>query len=509
MTAPAPPLLRVEGLCKSFGGVVATDRLDLEVRYGEAHAVIGPNGAGKSTLIAQLCGELRPSAGRIRFAGRDITDLPAHARVGIGLARSFQVTSLLASFTAAENVQVALRPRFGNSLVFWRDAARDADLDRRAQALLAEVGLVGRGDVIAAELAHGEQRQLELAMALASRPRLLLLDEPMAGVGHEEAQRMVELLLRLKQECPMLLVEHDMDAVFRIADRITVLVNGRAIASGPPATIRADPRVREAYLGEGGTGLMAPLLAVTDLHAGYGASAVLFGISLEVAAGEVLALLGRNGMGKTTTVRAIMGLVRPTRGSDSLAGRPQQGRASYQIARAGIGLVPEGRQIFPNLTVEENLVATAANRRSQAAAWTLPRVYELFGQLEERRRHLGSQLSGGEQQMLAIGRALMTNPDLLILDEATEGLAPLIRAEIWRCLGRLKAGGQSILLIDKNVGRTAAARRPPRDPREGPGGLAGQLRRARGEARNPAYLSRRLSARTLARDSCHSDRRRL
>jgi branched-chain amino acid transport system ATP-binding protein len=252
MTVPAPALLSVEGLCKSFGGVVATDRLDLEVRDGETHAVIGPNGAGKSTLIALLCGELRPSAGRIRFAGRDITDLPAHARVGIGLARSFQVTSLLASFTAAENVQVALRPRFGSSLVFWRDAARDADLDRRAEALLAEVGLVGRGDIIAAELAHGEQRQLELAMALASRPRLLLLDEPMAGVGHEEAQRMVELLLRLKQECPMLLVEHDMDAVFRIADRITVLVNGWAIASGPPATIRADPRVRQAYLGEAG-----------------------------------------------------------------------------------------------------------------------------------------------------------------------------------------------------------------------------------------------------------------
>ena len=196
---------------------------------------------------------------------------------------------------------------------------------------------------------------------------------------------------------------------------------------------------------------MAPLLAISDLHAGYGASAVLFGVSLEIAAGEVLALLGRNGMGKTTTVRAIMGLLRPTRGTILLAGRPQQGRASYQIARAGIGLVPEGRQIFPNLTVEENLVATAANRRGDPAAWTLPRIYELFGQLAERRRHLGSQLSGGEQQMLAIGRALMTNPDLLILDEATEGLAPLIRAEIWRCLARLKAGGQSILLIDKNV----------------------------------------------------------
>jgi branched-chain amino acid transport system ATP-binding protein len=254
MTGPALPLLRVEGLCKSFGGVVATDRLDLEVRRGETHAVIGPNGAGKSTLLAQLCGELRPSAGRILFEDRDITALPAHARVGIGLARSFQITSLLASFTAAENVQVALRPRLGHSFVFWRDAARDVDLNRRADALLAEVGLAGRGEIIAAELAHGEQRQLELAMALASGPRLLLLDEPMAGVGHEEAMRMVELLLRLKQECPMLLVEHDMDAVFRIADRITVLVNGRAIASGPPAAIRGDPLVRAAYLGEADLG---------------------------------------------------------------------------------------------------------------------------------------------------------------------------------------------------------------------------------------------------------------
>ncbi|HEX5795271.1 MAG TPA: ABC transporter ATP-binding protein [Geminicoccaceae bacterium] len=250
MTRPAPPLLQVERLSRSFGGVVATDQLDLAVGAGEAHAVIGPNGAGKTTLLAQLAGELRPSAGHIRFAGRDITDLPAHTRVRIGLARSFQITSLLQSFTAAQNVQIALRPRFGHSFAFWRDAARDEGLNRRAATLLAEVGLAGRGDTLAAELAHGEQRQLELAMALASAPRLLLLDEPMAGVGHDEAARMVELLLRLKRDRAMLLVEHDMDAVFRIADRITVLVGGRVLASGPPAAIRDDPRVRDAYLGE-------------------------------------------------------------------------------------------------------------------------------------------------------------------------------------------------------------------------------------------------------------------
>jgi branched-chain amino acid transport system ATP-binding protein len=243
-------LLSVEGLSKFFGGVVATDRLALTVREGEAHAIIGPNGAGKTTLLAQLAGELRPDAGRIFFDGREITDLAAHERVRIGMARSFQITNLLGSFSARDNVQVALRPRFGHSFVFLRDASADRELNRRAEAVLGEVGLADRKDVPAGELAHGEKRQLELAMALASDPRLLLLDEPMAGVGHGESGRMLELLLRLKGDRAMLLVEHDMDAVFRIADRITVMVGGRAIASGEPEAIRADADVRRAYLGE-------------------------------------------------------------------------------------------------------------------------------------------------------------------------------------------------------------------------------------------------------------------
>jgi branched-chain amino acid transport system ATP-binding protein len=244
-------LLRTEGLSKSFGGVIATDNLDLTVVPGEAHAVIGPNGAGKTTLIAQLAGELAPSAGRIWFDGRDITGLPAHARVHIGIARSFQITNVLPSFTVAENLQVALRPRRGHSFVFLRAAARDRELGHEIRALLELVGLPGRAEAIARELAHGEQRQLELAMALASAPRLFLLDEPMAGIGHAEAPGMIELLLRIKRDCAMLLIEHDMDAVFRIADRITVLVGGRAIASGAPHAIRDDPDVRRAYLGEG------------------------------------------------------------------------------------------------------------------------------------------------------------------------------------------------------------------------------------------------------------------
>jgi branched-chain amino acid transport system ATP-binding protein len=196
---------------------------------------------------------------------------------------------------------------------------------------------------------------------------------------------------------------------------------------------------------------MAPLLAVEDLHAGYGSGSVLRGVTLEVRAGEVVSLLGRNGMGKTTTVRAIMGLLRPTGGTIRVRGIAQEARPCHEVARAGIGLVPEGRQVFSNLSVEENLLATSAKRAARAEPWTLRRVYALFPQLAERRRHLGTHLSGGEQQMVAIGRALMTNPELVILDEATEGLSPLVRAEIWRCLAGLKAGGQAILVIDKNV----------------------------------------------------------
>ena len=197
---------------------------------------------------------------------------------------------------------------------------------------------------------------------------------------------------------------------------------------------------------------MTALLAVRDIETFYGPSQALFGLSFEVKERECVTLIGRNGMGKSTTVKTVMGLVESRSGEISLAGENISGKAAYRIAREGIGLVPEGRRIFPNLTVRENLVATAENRRKVSDVWTLERVYELFPRLNERERNLGSNLSGGEQQMLAIGRALMTNPRLLILDEATEGLAPLIRAEIWRCLEKLKQSGLSLIVIDKNIG---------------------------------------------------------
>jgi branched-chain amino acid transport system ATP-binding protein len=246
----AENLLEVEALTKRFGGVVASDAISLVVPVGELHAIIGPNGAGKTTLIGQLTGEIAPDAGCIRFAARDITALPVYRRSQIGLARSFQITSLFADFTALDNVALAVQAHAGHSFRFWKNARCEAALREPADSALAGAGLAARADTLVADLSHGERRQLEIAMALATRPRLLLLDEPMAGMGLEESARLVQTLRQLKGSLTVLLIEHDMDAVFALADRISVLVYGRVIASGEAAAIRADPAVRQAYLGE-------------------------------------------------------------------------------------------------------------------------------------------------------------------------------------------------------------------------------------------------------------------
>ena len=245
-------LLKVRGLTKRFGAVPASDGLDLDVAAGGLHAVIGPNGAGKSTLIAQLAGELRPDAGSIRFAGTDVSRWPAHRRARLGLGRSFQVTSVFPELSVIENVALAVQAHDGHSFRFWRPFRQEFRLQARARDALARVGLEARLGVPAGVLAHGEQRQLELAMVLAGEPRLLLLDEPMAGLGPEEIQRVSGLLAELRNSVTILLVEHDMDVVFELSDTVTVLIFGRNIVTGPPAAIRASAEVRRAYLGDGG-----------------------------------------------------------------------------------------------------------------------------------------------------------------------------------------------------------------------------------------------------------------
>jgi branched-chain amino acid transport system ATP-binding protein len=246
----ADPLLRVDNLVRRFGGILATDNLSLEVPRGELHAIIGPNGAGKTTLISQLTGQLTPNSGTIHFAGRDVTRLPAYKRSALGLARSFQITSLLKDFTAIDNVALAAQAHDGHSFRFWGNARKERHLREAARVALERVGLAARADILVSELSHGEQRELELAVALATRPQLLLLDEPMAGLGVTESARMVALLKELRKEFTIVLVEHDMEAVFALADRITVLVYGRVIACDTPDVIRRHEEVKRAYLGE-------------------------------------------------------------------------------------------------------------------------------------------------------------------------------------------------------------------------------------------------------------------
>ena len=244
-------MLELKGLSKRFGGVIATDGVALDVKPREVHALIGPNGAGKTTLVAQIAGDLSSDGGAIVFQGVDVTHAPQHQRVRAGLARSYQVTSIFGRFSVLDNLALAVQARSGSSFSFWRPVASEEPLAVEARAIAAEIGLAGREEAIAGTLAHGEQRALEVGLALATRPKLVLLDEPMAGMGAEESQRMIALIERVRAQVAVLLVEHDMDAVFRLADRISVLVSGRVIASGAPEAIRAHPEVKKAYLGEG------------------------------------------------------------------------------------------------------------------------------------------------------------------------------------------------------------------------------------------------------------------
>jgi branched-chain amino acid transport system ATP-binding protein len=243
-------MLELKGVTKRFGGVIATDNVSLHVAEGEVHALIGPNGAGKTTLIAQISGSLPTDSGEISFLGNPITQAKQYERVRAGLARSYQITSIFRRFSVLDNLALAVQARSGSSFSFWRPVAAEAALFEEARSLAGEVGLAERVHALAATLAHGEQRALEVGLALATRPKLVLLDEPMAGMGPEESARIIELVARVRAKLTVLLVEHDMDAVFRLADRISVLVNGRIIASGKPEAIRADAEVRRAYLGD-------------------------------------------------------------------------------------------------------------------------------------------------------------------------------------------------------------------------------------------------------------------
>lgn len=453
------PILTVSGLHKRFGSLVTATDLNLQVYPYRLHSFIGPNGAGKTTFFNMLTGILRPNAGRIMFDGHDITHLPVHRRIRLGLARSFQILSVFRNLSVFENVRVAVQAQDRRARGLWRDAYSHADLNARTWSLLAAVGLADRAAEPCDSLAHGQRRLLEIAITLATDAKLLLLDEPLAGLAEADREIVGRLIRQLAETHAVLLIEHDIDRVLALSDRITVLHQGRLIADGKPAEVAANPDVIAAYLGaeriatplapsvaeQRVHATAKPLLVVDKLRAGYAGSVVLEDLSLTVHEGEAVALLGRNGVGKTTTLRAITGTVRASSGHIRLDDQPIAGARPHEINQRGISLVPEGRRLFPNLSVLDNLRLAA-----RPGGASLEDVFALFPKLRVLQRSKAETLSGGERQMLAIARALMVPAKLILLDEPFEGLAPTIVKEVMDALAQLR-GRIAMVIVEHHA----------------------------------------------------------
>jgi ABC-type branched-subunit amino acid transport system ATPase component len=450
-----------------FGGIGALTGVDLTLEPGTVHGLIGPNGAGKTTLLNVLSGFYRPTSGSIRIGERSITGFPPHGIARVGVARTFQTTQLFGAMSVVDNVRVGLAGGDSGSLLagliglpgIGRDEAR---LRAEAIDLLQFVGYRGDPDEIASNLPFGVKRLVEIARALARRPVALFLDEPAAGLSQEEIAALAALIARIRESgTAVLLVGHHMDLVMGVSDTVTVLNYGRKIADGPPSVVQADSTVVEAYLGvSSGTHehedrrppraseARQILLDVRGLGVGYGRMEVVRDVSFEVARGEVVVVIGANGAGKTTTLKALAGLL-PARGEVRFEGATVSGRAAHWIARHGVALVPEGRMVFADQTVLDNLRLGAYGRRDAEVAADIERHFARFPILRERQRQPAGTLSGGEQQMLAIARALMARPRLLLLDEPSLGLAPRLVAEVFAALARLRDEGLTLLLVEQ------------------------------------------------------------
>ena len=422
-------------MCKSFGGLQATREVTLRIMPGDRKAIIGPNGAGKTTLFNLITGIYPVTSGQVLLFGQDVTEWPSHRRTALGMARTFQVTSLFPKLTVLDNVLLAIKGLRPSKFVMWRFLSSYKDVYDKAYQLLEQAGFLDRKDTEVRNLSHGEQRQLEIVLGLASDPKILLLDEPAAGLSSGESTEMAKFLMKLDPKLAILLIEHDMDVVFDVASQISVLHFGEILETGTPEQIQRAPEGPGNLPGNRTRQPMA-ILEVQDIHTYYGDAYVLQGLSLQLEQGQILGLLGRNGVGKTTLVNSIVGFNPPRRGKVVFKGDDITHKSSFETVRSGMGLVPQGRRVFPTLGVEENLLV--AERSPDRHGWNLERVYKLFPRLHERRNQRAKTLSGGEQQMLAIGRALMTNPDCLIMDEPSEGLAPIIIQGLWEAIGKLK-----------------------------------------------------------------------
>jgi ABC-type branched-subunit amino acid transport system ATPase component len=469
-------LLEVHDVSVRFGGLQALSDISLDVDTGYVTGLIGPNGAGKTTLFNVITGLQSPVRGTVAMDALDITNARPHRRARVGMSRTFQRLETFGTLSVRDNVLVAAEMRHA-----WAHENRDAR--EVAEQLIDRMGLQGVADERVDTLPTGTGRLVEVARALAAQPRLLLLDEPSAGLNERETNELGTLLRALAEDgLAVLLVEHDMSFVMGTCSRIYVLDFGVVIAVGTPAEIQADPTVRAAYLGNGpdpGVGsdadaeadvatlsrvvaaevalaepetaepepMASPDLDLRGVHAGYGTIDVLFGVDLALLPGQVHALLGPNGAGKSTTLRVASAQIDPTRGDVRFLGEPVGKRGPDALARAGLCLVPEGRGIFPNLTVSENLrMATYAGASLKDV---LDRAFERFPRLGERRKQIAGTLSGGEQQMLAMARAMSTDPKVLLLDELSMGLAPLVVESLYEVVRTIAAEGLSILIVEQ------------------------------------------------------------
>jgi ABC-type branched-subunit amino acid transport system ATPase component len=446
-------ILRAQGLTRAFGGLVALRDVDLTVGAGTVHAVIGPNGSGKTTLFNVVSGIYPPTAGKVEFLGRDAVGRRPEALADMGLGRTFQSSRLFMSMSVLETVLVVLHRR-GFALRISSTARR------RALEILDFVGLRDVARSPCASLPQGQRRLLEIAKVLALDPKLVLLDEPHGGLNHAETARLIDTIRDMRRQgSTILLIEHEMDVVMQLADEITVLNFGERLAHGTPAEIQSNEAVVEAYLGSAGETAVAPprvqtdtgrLLDVRGLSVRFGDIEAVRGIDLHVAPGEIVSVLGNNGAGKSTTLKAISRLL-PATGEVTFNGADLLHQPTEKLVGLGVALVPERRRLFGGMSVLDNLRVGAYGRPPAEVQEVMAEVLELFPSLKRLSGLLAASLSGGEQQMLAIGRALMSRPRLLMLDEPSLGLAPMLVDQVFAKLADINARGTAVLLVEQNA----------------------------------------------------------